>query len=47
MKSSEDWNLILTGMGSVTIRYNIEKHELGTMWMVSGEAEIPGKMLRP
>ena len=47
MKSSEDWNLIVTGMGSATIRYNIEKHEVWTMWAGSGEAEIPGKMLGP
>ena len=47
MKTSEDWNLILSGMGSATIRYNIEKHEFGTMWKMSVKAEIPGKMLGP
>ena len=36
-----------TGLGSAAIRYYIEKHELGTTWMVSGEAEVPGEMLEP
>lgn len=46
-ESSEAWNLIPLAWGVPQSRYNIRKHEPGTMWKMSVKAEIPGKMLGP